>query len=273
MTTPTDATRPGAPAPAPEEPGAGASPHSGAAAPGPGRGPGLLDRLAAAGLTLLGLLDRTGDVALERLAERSARRRALAARHNHLPRGAGIIGAALLALVGLGVWNVWAVTNQGDQWLTAPGAGNAELAAESSPPAPSSSTAVPAPPSVPQRELSPFLDLLAGRATVLELADALRATGLPAPSGELAPAGGTETVDGRSVAALPAADVAAVLEIPSLRLAVLLPRDPSATPLLVRFRFLPPQGGFFTWSLLSPGGTPLAEVGGTPVLEGTLATG
>lgn len=272
MTTPTESARPGAPAPTLEEPGAGALPSAGATAPAEGQRPGLLDLLAGVGLSLLDLVDSTGEVVLKRLAERSQRRRELAARRNHLPRGAGLIGAALLVLFGLGVWNVWAVTNQGDQWLTAPGAGNAELAAESSPATSASPGTLPPAPALPGRPLPPFLVLTAGRATLLDLADALPATDLPSPSGVVTAAGGTETIGSRVVASLPAANVAAVLEIPALNVAIPLPRHPSSTPLLVRFRFVAPRSGTFTWTLLSPGGTPLAELSGTPVLDGTLTS-
>jgi plastocyanin len=79
-----------------------------------------------AGAWLVGRLDALGTPAARRLEAHRARRAQLA----HPPRFGLAVGAALGAVVVLLAWAALEGTGGGDDWFTAPGAGNAEVVAQ-----------------------------------------------------------------------------------------------------------------------------------------------
>lgn len=101
----------------------------------------LLAAVAGLGWSLLARLDALGG----RVAHRYELHREAVAGRTRVSLTTGVVLAGAAVMAGLFAWGVLATGGGSDQWLTAPGAGNAEAAISTTAPASPAPTAAPAP--------------------------------------------------------------------------------------------------------------------------------
>ncbi len=264
----------------------GAGGDAGAASPR-----GLLDRPAAAGLSMLEALDSLGGW----VERRHAARRAAVPPSSRLSPYAGAVLGAGLVLAGLFSWGAVEGTTGASQWMTAPGAGNAEDAAETATApvaaetatAPAAAgrvgvTATAAAPTVheslvvvpgsmtghpgwPEFVGSKTIDFPAHSTVVLTIysfdtGSSPLAKGLPYDkvSGTV---GGSETVNGTSTTHVVNAQLAHTFTVPGLGLNIAIPvaatpkKGQPLEPVVVTATFHLGKAGSYTWQCYAPCGT------------------
>jgi len=258
---------------------------------------GLVGRSAAAGLSMLAGLDSLGGW----VEQRYAARRSVVPRSSRLSPYAGAVVGAGLALTGLFVWGAFEGTTGASQWMTAPGAGNAEDAAETvaapavasavggaasggsaAPTVHESLVVVPGAmtghPGWPQFVGSKTIDFPAHATVVLSIysfdtGSSPLAKGLPYDkvSGTV---GGSETVNGKSTSSIANAQLAHTFTVPGLRLNIPIPvaatpkKGQPLEPVVVTATFHLDKAGSYTWQCYAPCGSGANGEGGPMMTPG-----
>ena len=264
----------------------------------------LLEPPAEAGLALLGGLDALGGRVERRFR---AHRQAIPA-SSRVSLAAGTVLGAGIVVAGLFSWGVLDAASGASQWMTAPGAGNAEAIVQTTP-SPSAaapvtrSAAVPAAKAAsgagltvhetlvlldggmtghdgdPEFVGSSNIDFPAGATIVLSIysfdtGTAPLAKGLPYYKA-LGTVGGTETVNGKTVTSIPNADLAHTFTVPGLGLNLAIPaatatKKGAITPAVVTASFHLTKKGSFTWQCYAPCGSGKDGMEGAMTDEGLM---
>ena len=229
--------------------------HPGWAQLEPGR---ILEAPAAVGLSLLDGLDQLG----ARVASRYAAHRAALPAKRRISASSAVVLTGVVALAGLFGWGVIDTAAGANQWMNAPGAGNAEAAMATSAPPTQQATALPqagastAPavavahragpaltvheslvlldggmtghPGAPEYVGGKLIDLPANAKVVLTIYSFDDGTAPLAKSLQMydkvtGTAGGTESYDGTTVSSVPNKDVAHTFTVPGIGLNLPVP--------------------------------------------------